>query len=117
MGCGRPVVRHLNSIPHHLSLSLSQFVPEGNTPYVSAKTFEDLGLSQELLKGLYSEMRFERPSKIQAETLPMILTPPFRNLVAQARARGYTNGSRMAHGLGRKPLLRRAPTVFSALCC
>lgn len=29
-------------------------------------------------------MRFERPSKIQAVTLPMILTPPYKNLIAQA---------------------------------
>ena len=54
-----------------------------DTPYVSAKSFEDLGLSEGLLKGLYSEMKFERPSKIQGETLPMILTPPYRNLIAQ----------------------------------
>ena len=55
-----------------------------NTPYASAKSFEELGLSAELLQGLYSEMKFERPSKIQGETLPMILTPPHRNLIAQA---------------------------------
>lgn len=55
-----------------------------DTPYVSAKTFEELGLSAELLQGLYSEMKFERPSKIQGETLPMILTPPHSNLIAQA---------------------------------
>ena len=42
-----------------------------NTPYASAKSFEELGLSAELLQGLYSEMKFERPSKIQGETLPM----------------------------------------------
>ena len=41
-------------------------------------------MSEELLKGLYVEMRFERPSKIQAVTLPMILTPPHKNLIAQA---------------------------------
>ena len=41
-----------------------------NTPYASAKSFEELGLSAELLQGLYSEMKFERPSKIQGETLP-----------------------------------------------
>ncbi|KAJ7300343.1 hypothetical protein JRQ81_000057, partial [Phrynocephalus forsythii] len=29
-------------------------------------------------------MKFERPSKIQAETLPLIMNPPHRNLVAQA---------------------------------
>lgn len=43
-----------------------------------------MNLSEELLKGLYVEMRFERPSKIQAITLPMILTPPYKNLIAQA---------------------------------
>ncbi|XP_074268820.1 DEAD-box ATP-dependent RNA helicase 38 [Silene latifolia] len=56
----------------------------GDTPYTSAKKFEDLNLSEDLLKGLYVEMRFERPSKIQAITLPMILTPPYKNLIAQA---------------------------------
>ncbi|KNA24983.1 hypothetical protein SOVF_010730 [Spinacia oleracea] len=56
----------------------------GDTPYTSAKKFEDLNLSEELTKGLYVEMRFERPSKVQSVTLPMILTPPYRNLIAQA---------------------------------
>ncbi|GAB4833524.1 DEAD-box ATP-dependent RNA helicase 38 [Ancistrocladus abbreviatus] len=59
-------------------------VTAGDTPYTSAMRFEDLNLSEELLKGLYVEMRFERPSKIQAVTLPMILTPPYKNLIAQA---------------------------------
>ncbi|EFN51370.1 hypothetical protein CHLNCDRAFT_28127, partial [Chlorella variabilis] len=59
-------------------------VTQGDSFYTSAKTFEELGLSQELLQGLYTEMKFERPSRIQAQTLPMILTPPFRSLIAQA---------------------------------
>lgn len=50
----------------------------------AAKTFEELGLSPELLQGLYIEMKFERPSKIQAETLPLILAPPHRSMIAQA---------------------------------
>lgn len=54
------------------------------TLYTSAKTFEELGLSPQLLQGLYVEMKFERPSKIQAETLPLILAPPHRSLIAQA---------------------------------
>lgn len=57
---------------------------EGSTPYTSAQRFEDLPLSPELLKGLYTEMKFERPSRIQANTLPMVLTPPFKHLIAQA---------------------------------
>lgn len=52
--------------------------------YNSAVAFEDLKLSDELIKGLYVEMGFSRPSKIQAITLPMILTPPYKDLVAQA---------------------------------
>lgn len=59
-------------------------VTAGDTPYNSAKTFEELNLSPELLRGLYSEMGFEKPSKIQAISLPMILTPPYQNLIAQA---------------------------------
>lgn len=36
-------------------------------------------------QGLYTEMKFEKPSRIQATTLPMILTPPYRSLIAQVR--------------------------------
>ncbi|GMY25027.1 DEAD-box ATP-dependent RNA helicase 38 [Fagus crenata] len=60
----------------------------------SVETFEDLNLPQELLKGLYVVMKFQkpskiqairiRPSKIQAISLPMILTPPYKDLIAQA---------------------------------
>ncbi|XP_040373204.1 DEAD-box ATP-dependent RNA helicase 38 [Rosa chinensis] len=59
-------------------------VTNGNKPYTSASNFEDLHLSEELLKGLYVEMGFKKPSKIQAITLPMILTTPYKDLVAQA---------------------------------
>ncbi|VAH87541.1 unnamed protein product [Triticum turgidum subsp. durum] len=61
-----------------------QAVTSGGTVYESATTFEDVKLTPELLKGLHDEMGFSRPSKIQAITLPMILTPPYRDLVAQA---------------------------------
>lgn len=55
-----------------------------DTPYKSARAFEDLPLSAELLQGLYTEMKFEHPSRVQAATLPMILTPPFKSMIAQA---------------------------------
>ncbi|KAL5976612.1 DEAD-box ATP-dependent RNA helicase 38 [Asimina triloba] len=61
-----------------------QTVTSGDTLYTSAMTFEELNLSRDLLRGLYVEMRFKTPSKIQAVSLPMILTPPYKNLVAQA---------------------------------
>eukprot|EP00210_Caulerpa_lentillifera_P008418 g8030.t1 len=59
--------------------------PDDSTLYTSAKRFEDLNLPEPLLQGLYSEMKFDRPSAIQAKTLPMILTPPYKHLVAQAQ--------------------------------
>ncbi|OVA10218.1 Helicase [Macleaya cordata] len=59
-------------------------VTTGDTLYSTAATFEDLNLSEELLKGLYVEMKFTRPSKIQSISLPMILTPPYKDLIAQA---------------------------------
>jgi hypothetical protein len=37
-------------------------------------------------QGLYVEMKFEHPSRIQATTLPMILTPPYKDLIAQVCA-------------------------------
>ncbi|KAL5563770.1 hypothetical protein UlMin_033517, partial [Ulmus minor] len=54
-------------------------VTTGETP--PASSFEDLKLSPELLKGLYVEMKFQKPSKIQAISLPSILTPPYKDLV------------------------------------
>ncbi|KAG0494988.1 hypothetical protein HPP92_005982 [Vanilla planifolia] len=59
-------------------------VTVGDAVYSSALSFEDLNLSKDLLKGIYVEMGFQRPSKIQAISLPMILTPPYKDLVAQA---------------------------------
>lgn len=35
------------------------------------------------MQGLYTEMKFEKPSRIQAVTLPMVLVPPYRSLIAQ----------------------------------
>ncbi|CAN1164627.1 DEAD-box ATP-dependent RNA helicase 38, partial [Linum perenne] len=64
--------------------STIQAVTTGETPYTSASSFEELSLSPELLKGLYVEMKFEKPSKIQAISLPMMLTPPYKDLIAQA---------------------------------
>ena len=37
------------------------------------------------LQGLYTELGFEKPSQIQAQTLPLILQPPYKSLIAQVR--------------------------------
>ncbi|KAJ7547916.1 hypothetical protein O6H91_08G109400 [Diphasiastrum complanatum] len=88
-------------------------VVAGDTPYTSAKTFEELNLSESLLRGLYSEMKFEKPSRIQAETLPMILTPPHVNLIAQAHNGSGKTTCFVLGMLGRVDAQLQAP---QALC-
>jgi len=56
-----------------------------NSPLHSVKKFEELGLKQELLRGIY-DMGFIRPSRIQEKALPLILVNPPQNLIAQAPA-------------------------------
>lgn len=74
-----------NETREHVGESkIQQVLDDASSPYVSAAKFEDLGITHELLEGLYTEMKFERPSKIQSITLPMILKPPHKNLIAQA---------------------------------
>ncbi|ORY32710.1 DEAD-domain-containing protein, partial [Rhizoclosmatium globosum] len=55
------------------------------TLYHGVKKFEDLGLSPDLLKGIYS-MGFQKPSKIQERALPMLLSDPPQNMVGQSQS-------------------------------
>lgn len=95
------------------SSGLTQEAKQDGSMYSSAKTFEELGLSKELLQGLYTEMKFERPSRIQAKTLPMILEKPHKSLIAQAH-----NGSGKTTCFTLAMLSRVDPTVKApqALC-
>jgi len=85
--------------------------------YRSATAFEELPIGAELLQGIYTEMKFERPSRIQALTLPMILTPDghgrLRDLIAQAH-----NGSGKTTCFALSMLSRVDPAVphTQALC-
>uniref|UniRef100_A0A4W5RME8 RNA helicase n=1 Tax=Hucho hucho TaxID=62062 RepID=A0A4W5RME8_9TELE len=56
-----------------------------NSPLYSVKTFEELRLKDELLRGVY-DMGFNRPSKIQENALPMMLAEPPQNLIAQSQS-------------------------------
>ena len=50
--------------------------------------FSKMGLSEPLLKAVFEAKKFEKPSKIQSLAVPMIITPPFYNLVGQAKTVG-----------------------------
>ena len=51
--------------------------------YASDLTFRDLHLNPDILDALLLDMKFERPSKIQALTLPKVLSEPDRHMIAQ----------------------------------
>uniref|UniRef100_A0A8C2WMY3 RNA helicase n=1 Tax=Cyclopterus lumpus TaxID=8103 RepID=A0A8C2WMY3_CYCLU len=55
------------------------------SPLYSVKSFEELRLTPELLRGVYN-MGFNRPSRIQENALPMMLAQPPQNLIAQSQS-------------------------------
>jgi len=58
--------------------------PSAQNPFISATTFDQLNLKPELLRGI-AQKKFEKPSKIQAQALPIILSKNV-NLIAQAQS-------------------------------
>ena len=56
-----------------------------NSPLYSVKTFEELRIPDQLLKGLYS-MGFQRPSRIQETILPLLMASPHHNTIAQSQS-------------------------------
>lgn len=79
----------------------------------SARTFQELNLPTHLLDAVFA-MGFDRPSAIQEEALPRILTDPPRNLIGQAQS---GSGKTAAFVLG---MLYRTvvdtPATTQALC-
>lgn len=71
--------------PDDASAQIDIVQADPSTPYTSANTFEELGLSDDLMKGVYA-MKFSKPSKIQATSLPLIISPSgeYKSLIAQA---------------------------------
>nr|XP_006812019.1 PREDICTED: ATP-dependent RNA helicase DDX19A-like [Saccoglossus kowalevskii] len=55
------------------------------SPLYFVKSFEELHLRPELLKGIYG-MGFNWPSKIQETALPMLLADPPKNMIAQSQS-------------------------------
>merc|ERR1712156_763854 len=56
-----------------------------NSPLFSAKSFEELNLAPEILKGLRA-MNYMKPSKIQETALPLLLRTPPENMIAQSQS-------------------------------
>lgn len=46
---------------------------------------EDFQLSEDLIKGIKEELNFSKPSRIQKHAIPMLISTPYKNLIAQAK--------------------------------
>ncbi|GAA5812006.1 hypothetical protein MFLAVUS_005453 [Mucor flavus] len=68
-----------------VQVKLADLQADPNSPLYSAKTFEQLGLSPELLKGLYA-MSFTKPSKIQERAFPLLISDPPKNMIGQSQS-------------------------------
>lgn len=69
----------------NVEVKLADLQADPNNPLFSAKSFEELKLSPELLKGIQN-MNFRKPSKIQEKALPLLLLNPPTNMIAQSQS-------------------------------
>ncbi|CAI4776086.1 BAQ_1a_G0049410.mRNA.1.CDS.1 [Saccharomyces cerevisiae] len=76
---------NLISSEYEVKVKLADIQADPNSPLYSAKSFDELGLAPELLKGIYA-MKFQKPSKIQERALPLLLHNPPRNMIAQSQS-------------------------------
>ncbi|KAF1951211.1 putative ATP dependent RNA helicase [Byssothecium circinans] len=70
---------------YKVEVKLSDMQADPNNPLFSAKSFEELKLSDSLLKGI-RHMNFRKPSKIQEKALPLLLFDPPTNMIAQSQS-------------------------------
>ncbi|KAI5286856.1 RNA helicase required for poly(A+) mRNA export [Ascosphaera acerosa] len=70
---------------YDVHVKLSDIQADPNNPLYSIKSFEDLGLSSQVLAGL-TQMSFRRPSKIQEKALPLLMMNPPQNMIGQSQS-------------------------------
>jgi ATP-dependent RNA helicase DDX19/DBP5 len=68
-----------------VQIKLSDLQQDTENPLGSATTFEALGLPDAVLRGL-TGLGFQKPSKVQANALPLMLSNPARNMIAQSQS-------------------------------
>ncbi|KAK9479831.1 P-loop containing nucleoside triphosphate hydrolase protein [Lipomyces japonicus] len=68
-----------------VKVKLADLQADPDSPLYSINKFEDLGLTEQLLKGIYS-LKFQKPSKIQERALPLLVNDPPRNMIGQSQS-------------------------------
>ncbi|KAK9446417.1 P-loop containing nucleoside triphosphate hydrolase protein [Limtongia smithiae] len=70
---------------YEVKVKLADMQADPDSPLYSIKSFEELGLADDLLKGVFA-MKFQKPSKIQERALPLLLNDPPRNMIGQSQS-------------------------------
>jgi ATP-dependent RNA helicase DDX19/DBP5 len=78
-------VQGLDEPEYDVQVSLADLQADPNNPLFSVKEFSQLGLTEELQKGLIN-MNFHKPSKIQERALPLLMGNPPQNLIGQSQS-------------------------------
>ena len=78
-----PGPKHQRLVPNSQPIEIQRADP--SNPLYSVKSFEELQLPSTILQGVYG-MGFNRPSKIQETALPLLLSNPPQNMIAQSQS-------------------------------
>ncbi|KAI9276372.1 hypothetical protein BY458DRAFT_433575, partial [Sporodiniella umbellata] len=81
----RHVISGLFDNPYDVHVKVVDPRMDPDSPLYSAKSFQELGLKESLLRGLY-DMGFSKPSKVQERALPLIISDPPINMIAQSQS-------------------------------
>ncbi|GMM51527.1 ATP-dependent RNA helicase [Starmerella bacillaris] len=95
---------------YEVEIKLADQQADPNSPLYSVKSFQDLGLPPLLLKGVVM-MRYNKPSKIQERALPLLLSNPPRNMIAQSQS-----GTGKTAAFVLNMISRVIPTVETTQC-
>jgi ATP-dependent RNA helicase DDX19/DBP5 len=68
-----------------VEVKLSELQADTDSPLYSVSSFEQLGLPKAIHDGLLA-MNFKKPSKVQEKALPLMLSNPPRNMIAQSQS-------------------------------
>ncbi|KAI1258623.1 P-loop containing nucleoside triphosphate hydrolase protein [Xylariaceae sp. FL1019] len=76
---------NLQENTYDVEVVLSELHQDTNNPIAAGKTFQELGLRDEVLQGL-NALKFLKPSKVQERALPLMLSDPPQNLICQSQS-------------------------------
>jgi ATP-dependent RNA helicase DDX19/DBP5 len=99
---------------HEVNVKLADQQADSASPLYSANTFEELGLDENLLKGIYS-MKFVKPSKVQARALPLLINDPPQNLIGQSQS-GTGKTAAFSLAMLKRVDVSLGPSVVQAVC-